>query len=152
MATVSRVIDADPAAVFSVLANGWAYGQWVVGTSHVRAVDSDWPARGSKLHHAVGAWPLVLRDHTEVKESAPGRRLLLLARGWPFGEAEVDLTLEAEGAGTRVQIREEPVGGPGWLLRNPVGDALIHRRNVECLARLAALVERRTVPPEEASA
>jgi hypothetical protein len=31
-----------------------------------------------------------------------------------------------------------------------VGDAFIHRRNVESLARLAALVERRTTPPEDA--
>jgi uncharacterized protein YndB with AHSA1/START domain len=149
MAKVTRVIDADPTAVYAVLADGWAYGQWVVGTSHVRAVDADWPATGSKLYHAVGAWPLVVRDHTEVQESSPGRRLLLTARGWPFGEAEVDIRLEPEGTGTKVTIREEPVGGPGWLLRNPVGDALLHRRNVECLARLAALAERHTRPTDE---
>jgi len=149
MATTCRVIGAGPAAVFAVLADGWSYGQWVVGTSHVRAVDAQWPVAGSRLHHAVGPWPLVVRDHTQVQECQPGRRLLLTARGWPFGEAEVELTLQPEGDGTRLSIREEPVGGPGWLLRNPVGDALIHRRNIESLARLAALVERRTVPPEE---
>jgi uncharacterized protein YndB with AHSA1/START domain len=149
MATVSRVIDAPPSAVYAVLSDGWAYGQWVVGTSHVRAVDPQWPAKGSRLHHAVGAWPLVVRDHTEVRENVPGQRLLLTARGWPFGEAEVDITLEADGAVTRVQISEEPAGGPGRLLRNPIGDALIKRRNVECLARLAALVERRARPAEE---
>lgn len=148
MAVTSRVIDAESAAVYTVLANGWTYGQWVVGTSHVRAVDAQWPAPGARLHHAVGPWPLVLRDHTSVQETQPGRRLLLTARGWPFGEAEVDLTLAPEGGATRVTIREEPVGGPGWLLRNPVGDALIHRRNIESLARLAALAERRTTPPE----
>jgi hypothetical protein len=150
MAATSRVIEAGPATVYAVLANGWSYSQWVVGTSHVRAVDGAWPAPGARLHHAVGSWPLVVRDHTEVKENQQERRLLLTARGWPFGEAEIELTLEPEGDATRLTIREKPVGGPGWLLRNPVGDALIHRRNIESLARLAALAERRTVPPQEA--
>jgi hypothetical protein len=152
MATTSQVIDADPDTVFAVLANGWTYGQWVVGTSHVRAVDPQWPKVGSRLHHAVGIWPFVVRDHTEVQECQPGSRLRLTARGWPFGEAEVDMTLEAEGARTRLTIREEPVGGPGALLRNPIGDAFINRRNVETLARLAAIAEARTVPPEEVQA
>jgi Polyketide cyclase / dehydrase and lipid transport len=151
MATTSRMIDAGPAAVYAVLANGWSYGQWVVGTSHVRAVAAEWPAPGSRLHHAVGPWPLVVRDHTEVRESEPGRRLLLTARGWPFGEAEIDMTLEPEGEATRMTIREEPIGGPGALLRNRVADAFIHRRNIESLERLAALAEQRTVPPEEAA-
>lgn len=150
MATTSRVIGASPAAAYAVLADGWTYGQWVVGTSHVRAVDAQWPAAGSRLHHAVGPWPLVVRDHTQVQECQRGRRLLLTARGWPFGEAEVELILQPEGDGTRLTIRETPIGGVGWLLRNPVGDALIHRRNVESLARFAALAERRTVPPEQA--
>jgi hypothetical protein len=97
----------------------------------------------------VGVWPLVVRDHTEVKECEPGRRLRLVARGWPLGEAEVDMTLEAEGAGTRLTIREEMQGGPGVVLRNPVGDAFINRRNVETLARLSAIAEARSVPAEE---
>ena len=149
MATTSQVIDADPDTVFAVLANGWTYGQWVVGTSHVRAVDPHWPEAGSRLHHAVGVWPLVVRDHTEVQECHPGRQLRLMARGWPFGEAEVDMTLEPVDGRTRLTIREEPVGGPGALLRNPVGDAFIHRRNIETLARLAAIAEERTTPAEE---
>jgi uncharacterized protein YndB with AHSA1/START domain len=148
MATTSRVIDAAPDAVFAVLANGWTYGQWVVGTSHVRAVDPHWPEAGSRLHHAVGIWPLVVRDHTEVQECQPGRHLRLLARGWPLGEAEVDITLEADGPGTQVTIREEPVGGPGALMRNPLGDAFIHRRNIETLQRLTAIAEGRTEPAE----
>ena len=122
MATTSRVIDAGPAAVYAVLADGWTYGQWVVGTSHVRAVDAQWPAPGSRLHHAVGPWPLVVRDHTEVRESQRGRRLLLTARGWPFGEAEVELTLATR---RRRHPADDPRDArsvaPEWLLRNPVG-------------------------------
>lgn len=146
MATVSQRINATPADVYRVLSEGWEYSQWVVGTSHVRAVDANWPAPGSKLHHAFGAWPLLLRDHTEMQEVEPGKRMLMTARGWPVGEAEVEILLEPKGSGTKFTIREDPTGGAGWLLRNPIGDALIYRRNVETAARLAALAERRTEP------
>ena len=148
MATVVTHIAASPAKVFAVLADGWRYSQWVVGTSHVRAVDAGWPAAGTKLHHAVGAWPLVVRDHTEMQEVELNRRMLMTARGWPFGEAEVEIVLSVEGAGTCFMIREEATGGAGRLLRNWVGEQLIYRRNVESAARLAALAEHRTEPPE----
>jgi uncharacterized protein YndB with AHSA1/START domain len=148
MATVSTHIKASPADVYRVLADGWHYSQWVVGTSHVRAVDDGWPAPGSRLYHATGAWPLVVRDRTEVLAAEPERRLLLSARGWPFGEAEVEITLTAGGSGTDLTIREQGSGGVGVLLRNPVGDALVYRRNVESVQRLAALVERRTTPSD----
>ena len=146
MATVEQHVAAPPPAVFGWLADGWHYVQWVVGTSHVRAVEPDWPAAGSRLHHAVGPWPLAVRDYTEVRAMEPDRRLQLRARGWPLGEADVDIVLTPVGAGTRVSITEQGVGGPGWLLRNPAGQALIRRRNAESLARLAALVEQRTRP------
>ncbi len=148
MAETSLMIDAAPDAVFAVLANGWTYGQWVVGTSHVRAVDPRWPEAGSELHHAVGVWPFVVRDRSEVRDCRPGQRLQLIAHGWPLGAAEVDITLEPAGGGTRVTMREEPVGGPGVILRNPLGDAFIHRRNIETLHRLAAIAESRTEPAE----
>ena len=57
--------------------------------------------------------------------------------------------LHPEGAGTKLEMREEGVGGAGWLLRNPVGRAMISRRNEESTARLAALAERRTTPSED---
>jgi uncharacterized protein YndB with AHSA1/START domain len=151
MATVTAQLKASPADVYRVLADGWTYTQWVVGTSHMRAVDPHWPAAGSKLYHCVGVWPASIRDHTEVKESEQDKRLLLTARGWPVGEAEVELTLTPQDGGTRVEIREEGTGGGGRLLRNPIGEALIYRRNVESMARLAALVERRTVPAEDSA-
>ena len=144
MATVHQHIEAPPAAVFELLADGWNYSQWVVGTSHVRSVDADWPQPGSRLHHAAGAWPLVVRDHTEMRELEPNRRLLMTAKGWPFGEAEVEIVLAPEDSGTDLTLREHGTGGAGRLLRNPIGDRLIHRRNTESVARLAALAERRT--------
>ncbi len=148
MALTSQHVDAPPAAVYRVLSDGWTYSQWVVGTSHMRAVDAGWPAPGSRLHHGVGVWPVLVRDHTVVREAEKDQRLLLTARGWPFGEAEVEFLLNPEGDGTVVTLREEPTSGAGLLLRNRAGDVLIYRRNVESLSRLAALVERRTEPIE----
>ena len=88
---------------------------WVVGATRMRAVDDAWPAPGSKLHHSVGVWPLVLNDDTEVVDSVPGHRLDLRAKGWPMGEASVTITLEPEAVHTRVVIVEDAVEGPGTL-------------------------------------
>ncbi len=146
MATVKAHIDAAPASVFAVLAEGWHYSEWVVGTSHVRAVEASWPAVGSRLFHASGVWPMALRDETVVEELLPGERLVMTARVRPMGEARVEMILKAQGDGTAVTMIESPVSGPGRWIDNPVNDAILARRNVESLARLAAIVERRTEP------
>jgi uncharacterized protein YndB with AHSA1/START domain len=148
VAANSARIDASRAATFAVLSDGWFYSDWVVGTSHMRAVEADWPAVGSRLFHASGVWPLVTRDETVVEEIEPGSRLVLLARGRPLGEARIVLELEDDGFGTRITMHETPVKGPGQWLHNPLSEAVLVRRNTETLARLAALVERRTAPGE----
>jgi uncharacterized protein YndB with AHSA1/START domain len=132
--------------VFAVLADGWLYSNWVVGTSHMRAVEANWPAVGSRLHHAAGVWPAVARDESVVEELEPDRRLVLTAKGRPFGEARVVIELEASGETTRITMTETPTAGPGKWIHNPLTEALLVRRNVEALARLAALAERRTQP------
>lgn len=146
MATVTAQMRATAAEVYAVLADGWAYSGWVVGASHVRAVEAEWPAPGSRLHHASGTWPLMVQDETRVEQSDPGRRLVLLARGGALGEARVDISLIPEGAGTKVTMVEEPVSGPGKWLHSPISEALLHRRNTESLVRLGCLVERPTAP------
>lgn len=146
MATVERVIAAPPTRVFEVLADGWLYSNWVVGTSHMRAVADTWPAVGSKLHHASGLWPLALHDETEVDQVEPGCSLELTVRGRPFGEAKVAMTLVAQDGGTRVRMFEAPTKGPGRWLHNPASEALLLRRNSEALVRLAAIAERHTAP------
>jgi uncharacterized protein YndB with AHSA1/START domain len=148
VATVHRFIRATPAEVFARLADGWCYSNWVVGTSHIRAVDSTWPAVGSKIHHAVGAWPAVMRDETTVDNVEPNQLLVLTAKGRPLGEARVVIELAAEGTATRVTMHETPVAGPGKWTDSKFTQSLIARRNVEALARLAATVERRTAPLE----
>ena len=141
MSVVQREISASPAEVWRVLADGWLYTGWVVGASHVRAVDPRWPDVGQELHHSVGAWPLLISDSTRVLESEPTERLVMQARAWPFGEARVEVTITGAETGSTVQIDETPSKGPGKWLHNPLQDRLLSARNREALDRLAALAE-----------
>lgn len=150
MSTNRVYVDRSPRQVFDVLRDGWTYSNWVVGTSHMRAVDDAWPRPGSKLHHASGAWPLVRRDETEVEAAEPGRSLVLTARARPAGEARIEIGLEPEGDGCRVTMTEYPSSWPARWLHNPVADAVLARRNRESLARLKALVERPSRPLDQA--
>jgi uncharacterized protein YndB with AHSA1/START domain len=140
---VRRTINALPAQVWAVLADGWLYPSWVVGASRMRDVEEAWPAPGSKLHHSVGAWPLLLDDHTEVIGAEPQKQLRLKAHGWPAGAAEVLIELEPTGAGTEVTIREDAVAGPAKLVPGPLRQAAVFPRHREALRRLAFLAEGR---------
>jgi len=144
MSTTSRSVSATPDQVWSVLADGWLYALWVVGAARMREVDEDWPAVGSRLHHSVGSWPLLIDDTTEVLEVEEDRRVLLLARGWPAGQAHVEITLEPRGSDTIVTIVEQATAGPGALLPKAVQDPQLHLRNIEALRRLAYVVEGRS--------
>jgi hypothetical protein len=141
---VTRETKADPGAVWRVLADGWLYATWVVGASRIRQVDDEWPAVGAKLYHSVGLWPALIDDETVVVASEPGRRMALQARGWPLGEARVEILLEDRPVGgCRIVIREDATRGPGRLVPKPVRSALIAPRNVESLRRLAYLAQGR---------
>jgi uncharacterized protein YndB with AHSA1/START domain len=144
VAVVTRDVSAPPEKVFAVLSDGWLYGLWVVGASHIRDVEDNWPEAGSKIHHAFGGWPLLVRDQTTVLESDPPHRLVLQARAWPAGQARIEVTATpTPGGGSHVELNEYPVSGVGKAVHNPAFDKLLYRRNIESLARLAALVERR---------
>lgn len=147
MTEVRMSMQAGADRIFAELADGWAYVGWVVGASHIRDVDAEWPAAGSKIHHKVGVWPLVIADNTESLECEPGRRLLMRAKGWPLGEATVEIVLdERSPSQTEVTIREAPTAGPGSWLDNPVQRWLLRLRNTETLRRLADRVEHRPRP------
>ena len=93
---------ADCDRVWEVLADGWSFPGWVVGAARVRAVDADWPDPGTRIHHSVGLWPGLLHDSTEVVRSVPRSELVLHARAWPFGVAEILLRLtERDGRADR---------------------------------------------------
>ncbi len=142
--TVERRVDATPDQVWTVLADGWLYTGWVVGASHIRAVDEGWPAVGTRIHHSVGSWPVLIEDSTEVLLSEPASRLVLRARAWPVGEARVDLRLRPDGAGCTISMAEEPTKGPGKWVHTPIQQRLLEARNREALARLVSLVEGRS--------
>lgn len=141
MTVVEREISASPEQVWRVLADGWLYTGWVVGASHIRAVDARWPDVGQNIHHSVGAWPFLISDTTRSLEADPPHRLVLQARAWPAGEARIELTITGAGESSTVTIDEVPNKGPGKWLHNPVQDRLLVARNREALDRLAALAE-----------
>jgi uncharacterized protein YndB with AHSA1/START domain len=136
MSTVSRVFSSPAEDVWKVIADGWLYSGWVVGASRIRAVDAHWPEVGSRLHHSVGAWPLVIDDSSRVSAVEPGRSLELVARGWPIGEAKVVITLEVLGTQCRVTIAEDAIRGPGKLVPKALRNPMIDVRNGETLRRL----------------
>jgi hypothetical protein len=129
--------------VFAVLADGWTYADWVVGTRKVRAVDDDWPDRQSRLHYTLGRWPLRKDDETRVVDVRVGELLELRVRAWPAGTARVVLRLSDTPDGARVEIEEHPQSGIGRALHNPVLDLVIKTRNVETLRRLEDQARRR---------
>ena len=142
--TVSMVTRASPAQVFAVLADPDAYGHWVVGSSTIRDADPAWPGVGSRFHHRVGAGPLGINDFTEVLESVPGRRLVLLAHARPVLNARVELELvsQADGA-TRITMHEEGADPRSRALLSPLVRPLSDLRNAESLRRLRRLAEQR---------
>ncbi len=147
MLTVDTVTTASPEQTWAVLADGWSFAGWVVGASRIREVDLGWPAEGTRIHHSVGGWPLVLDDTTTVLRSAEQRELVLQARGWPAGEARVELELTPQtvsgGDGCRITMREDATHGPGRFLPLPLRWLGIVPRNRECLRRLVLLAEGR---------
>jgi hypothetical protein len=146
VAIVQRTVQASPEKVFAVLADGWSYSDWVVGTAHIRDVDPSWPAPGSKLHHKAGPWPLSLKDSSTVLSMTANRELTLMAGLWPLGQARVRILLEPKGANaTLVTMEEEFDAGPLLALRNKINDLVLHRRNSESLTRLSDIATRSAV-------
>lgn len=149
MIEVRRRIDAPPGRVFEVLSDGWLYPSWVVGASRMRAVDGSWPSPGARLHHSVGVWPALLNDNTEVLTCEPDARLVLRARGWPMGEATVEIELHPgdDPGTTLVVMREDVSAGPAKVMPRPLRAAAIVPRNVESLRRLAYIAENHSGDP-----
>ncbi|WP_405434180.1 SRPBCC family protein [Micromonospora sp. NBC_00617] len=137
------MIGASPQQVFDVLADGWTYSDWVVGTAHMRDVDDAWPRVGSQLHHRTGPWPFSLQDASTVLACEPPHRLVLRAGLWPAGEAIVTFTLEpVDGSATRVRLGEDFAAGPLRWVRNKANDLVLHLRNRETLDRLSDIATR----------
>ncbi len=134
-------MDCSPHDVFSVLADGWLFPTWVVGASRMRDVDVTWPAERAQLHHSFGSWPAVIDDETTMLEWDPPRRMVIQPKGWPIGEARVQIDVKPRGDGCVVRITEKAVKGPGVLVPPALLDIGLYIRNVETLRRLAYIAE-----------
>ena len=143
MSTNELTIRTTPQQVWEVLADGWLYPLWVVGAARMRRVDPGWPDEGTRIHHSVGLWPLLINDHTEVLEVRTGEFLRLRARAWPVGAAEIAITLTPNGEHTDVRLEETVTSGPGALIPPPIEGLSLKWRNSEALQRLASIAERR---------
>lgn len=141
---VSQVVAAPADVVWDLLSDGWSYATWVVGSVDVRDVDDAWPAEGSRLHHAVGLWPVLLPGTIRVVESEAPRHLLLEVGSGPLGRGLVSLAVEPQG-GDRcvVTMIEDASSGPASAVPMTVRQSVIVRRNAEALHRLAARAEGR---------
>jgi len=141
---VCQDIGAGANEIFTVLADGWTYASWVVGASHMREVDPDWPRVGARLHHRVGPWPLSLDDSTTVVAMEPDRLLELDAHAWPAGAARVRLALEPLGPDrTRVRFTEAFSSPLARRIPERAQAVLLVPRNRESLARLDDLAVHR---------
>jgi uncharacterized protein YndB with AHSA1/START domain len=137
------VIAAGREDVFEVLCDAASYPEWVVGTNRLRDADPDWPAVGSRFHHAVGFRPFELRDSTQVRNVEAPSWVELHVKVRPLFEAIVDLRLEALGAeSTRVIMTEHAVGGLA-VLAGPLNVPALSIRNRLALRRLARIAEGR---------
>ncbi|KPG88460.1 SRPBCC family protein [Frigoribacterium sp. RIT-PI-h] len=143
MSTTHRFIEASPHDVFDVLSDGWLFPSWVVGSARIREVDLTWPSVEATIHHSFGVWPLVIDDVTTILEWDPPVRAVFHAKGWPMGEARVEIDVRNRMGGCFVTMTEYAVAGPGRLVPKPLMDPPLHWRNKEALQRLAWLAEGR---------
>ncbi len=138
----ATVVDCPAAQVFALLADPSRYGDFVVGSRHIRDEDHGWPAPGSTFHHSLGWGVTLIRDETTVLESDPPTRLVLHTGMGPFGAARTEFRLETLGARTRVEVEEIPSDGlvalPGVA---SLVAGLIWVRNKETLRRLKKYAE-----------
>ena len=140
--TVTRDIAATRERVWDVLANGWTYSGWVVGNSRIRAVDSNWPAPGTRILHSIGTWPAVINDETVVDSCVSGEELVLLAKVRPAATARITLRLnDLPGGQCRVAMSEVATSRPLSWVPDSVQLLGVAPRNRECLWRLAMIAE-----------
>jgi hypothetical protein len=139
----TRLMRCTPDDLFAVLADGWLYPVWVVGAARMRDVDADWPQEGTRIHHSLGVWPVMVHDTTEMVEWDPPRRVRLRPKAGPLGRGVIRFDVRPHGDGIAVTIAEEPVTGLPAVLPGILWRPLLVLRNRECLTRLAFLAEGR---------
>jgi uncharacterized protein YndB with AHSA1/START domain len=144
MAVLNVLVDRSPREVWDVLSDGRAYAEWVMGTGHIRAVDPDWPGRGSKIHYAFGTGRWTFEDVTTVRLVEPEQRLELEVHAGRLGTARVSIVLLSWGESQTVVILDEhPLSGAGARWHSIVVEAVLRLRNERMLRTLARVVQER---------
>ena len=69
--------------------------------------------------------------------------MVVQAKGWPLGEAHVELSIVARDDGCEVTMVEDATAGPGLAVPRPARQPVIAARNREALMRLALVAEGR---------
>ncbi|CAL9340265.1 hypothetical protein SUDANB58_00253 [Streptomyces sp. enrichment culture] len=141
MAVRHRLIKASPETVWSVIADGNRYAQWVVGTSESRPRRGQWPRLGAAITYEVSLGPVRLSNETVVRRCVEGSVLELEAKAGPLGTARIAIELRSWGEHCLVIVDEHPLRGAGGTLHNAALEPLIQLRHRAMLARLARLCE-----------
>ena len=136
-----RHVNATPAQVWAVLADGRRYADWVLGTREIRSVDPEWPARDSSIHFTVGIAPLSYADRTTVVACVPHRVLELEIHTGLVGSIRVGVRLTPQRIGTLVMLEEHPASGLWARVHTRFGDIGFALRAHLLLRELARLAE-----------
>jgi hypothetical protein len=133
-------IPADRDTVWAIVSNPRTYPDWLVGAQEMRAVDPDFPAPGSALHHSVGPTAGATVDDDSVATAvAPPHYLELEVHVGPLS-ADVELHLREVPEGTEVRFRERPNGVARAF--TPFIRPVLHARNARSLQQLRDLITR----------
>ncbi|KRD20975.1 MULTISPECIES: SRPBCC family protein [unclassified Streptomyces] len=141
MAVRHRLIKVSPQTVWTVLADGGRYAEWVVGTASSEPVRGRWPQVGSAIGYEVRFGPLRLTDETVVRHCEEGSELELEAHAGMLGSARIAIELRPWGEHCLVIVDEHPLQGASGRLHNVGFEGLIQLRHRAMLARLARVCE-----------
>jgi uncharacterized protein YndB with AHSA1/START domain len=136
------LIDAQPSEVWEVLADGYSYPRWVVGTRAVESVDPSWPAVGANLHYRAGVGRLQIGDVTTVRISEPPHHLEMEAH-MRLVTVRISVEVRSWAEQSLVIVDEHPLRGSTLVFENPLSEGLLTIRNRLMLTRLADVVMER---------
>ena len=126
-----------------MLADPFAYAEWVVGAKEIRGADPGFPQKGTRFHHSVGVGPFVIKHHSRVLEvggEPPAR-----ARCAPSRARQRDREPAAAALARGHAGRHDGAGRSGMPARvaHKAGNLVLRGRNFLSLDRLKALAEAR---------
>ncbi|MFI2646003.1 SRPBCC family protein [Streptomyces sp. NPDC018610] len=141
MAVRHRLIRTSPEVVWTLLADGTRYAEWVVGTAASRPVRGQWPHVNSAIEYQVRLGPLRLTNLTVVRNCEEGSLLELEAQAGFLGTARIAIEVRPWGEHCLVIVDEHPLQGAGGAVHNMGVETLIQLRHRAMLARLAKVCE-----------